>query len=149
MCRLNQSLVGRVHLKPQLPVGTPSTPWLGVPHGTKSRPSFVEDFHEHIKPSIQLSAGTTRNYDGPKVAMSGDRLVNVTGVSRRQRCQSTIGESRKRTLLNDSTTTSFEHNTRRHRKFEVRRVKCESRDLMLVSNFELHSSNFRTPRRQP
>lgn len=45
--------------------------------------------------------------------MSGDRLVNVTGVSRRQRCQSTIGESRKRTLLNDSTTTSFKRKTRR------------------------------------
>ena len=75
MCRLNQSFVGRVHLKPQLPVGTPSTPWLGVPHGTKSRRSFVEDFHEHIKPSIQLSAGITRNYDGPKVVMSGDRLM--------------------------------------------------------------------------
>ena len=58
--------------------------------------------------------------------MSGDRLVNVTGVSSRQRCQSTIGESRKRTLLDDSTTTSFKPNTRRHKKFEVRRVKCES-----------------------
>lgn len=75
MCHLNQSFAGCVHLKPQLPVGTPSTPWLGVPHGTKSRRSFVEAFYEYNKPSIQLSAGTTRNYDGPKVVMSGDRLM--------------------------------------------------------------------------
>ncbi len=40
-----------------------------------SRRSFVEDFHEHIRPSIQLSAGTTRNYDGHNVVMSGDRLM--------------------------------------------------------------------------
>ena len=75
MFRLNQSFVDCVHFKPQLPVGTPSTPWLGVPHGTKSRRFFVEDFYELIKPSIQLSAGTTRSYDGHNVVMSGDRLM--------------------------------------------------------------------------
>ena len=32
-------------------------------------------FNKHIRPLIQLSAGTTRNYDGPKVVMSGDRLM--------------------------------------------------------------------------
>ena len=43
----NHSLIELVLEKPQLPVGTPSTPLGGVPKGTMSRRYFVEALAEH------------------------------------------------------------------------------------------------------
>lgn len=37
--------------------------------------TFVEFIFRFSRNAVQLPVGTTRNYDGPKVAMSGDRLV--------------------------------------------------------------------------